>query len=293
MKKLLIITALLFSFQFGKSQAYIPFVEDSMIVVNKGINNLYIYKYIGDTSINGNVYKRVYLNSNKNDSTFVINSYLTYFGAIRENSRRVYFVFKDSINEKKIYDFNLLNYGDSTYLFYRKVNKYLKAKVWFTDSVSCDSNILITNYETDSLFGAINYESYMIRGYGLRDYYYDIEDKLTYRMCVCKQSKRHIDCHDISYKKCLTLTSINETNLAKNIKLYPNPSKENITIENTGNKQINSLKIFTISGKLIKEVNFINQKNKETVSVKELPKGIYFVQVLVGDDLVTLKFIKE
>jgi len=91
----------------------------------------------------------------------------------------------------------------------------------------------------------------------------------------------------------IQFVSINENKLTKNIKLYPNPSKENIILENTDKKRIHNLKIFAINGKLIKEVSFTNQKNKEIVSVKELPKGIYFVQVLVEDNLVNLKFIKE
>jgi len=44
--------------------------------------------------------------------------------------------------------------------------------------------------------------------------------------------------------------------------------------------------LLNTEGKLIKKIGLKNY-------IKELPKGIYFVQVLVEDDLVTLKFVRS
>jgi len=306
MKKLLLITVLLFSFQFGKSQTYIPMVEDSMLIVNQvqaiGTVQNYYYRYLGDTIIGGKNYFKCYSNYYSLDTNYAVLPSMIYHGAIRENTKKVYFVFKDSLTEKKIYDFDM-SIGDTTSLYRTKYNETKKAILY-----KIDTNYLLPRKQYYYRFLQTTYDSIkvVIEGFGNSfDYMHfaistDIELLSTsYRMCVFKKNNSSHN-YPATFRLCMNTGSLIEKQLTKNIKLYPNPSKEKIILENTDNnlsrhsgKRIRNLKIFSINGKLIKEVNFTNQKNKETVSVKELPKGIYFMQVLVEDNLVNLKFVKE
>jgi endonuclease I len=61
------------------------------------------------------------------------------------------------------------------------------------------------------------------------------------------------------------------------VKIYPNPAKEEINIENE-NSQINSISIFNLIGEKVLSQSNLNNTFL-TVKVEHLPKGIYFIQV--------------
>jgi len=76
----------------------------------------------------------------------------------------------------------------------------------------------------------------------------------------------------------------------QNIKLYPNPASQNITIQanfsNTNNIQITNL----LGQAITKKVNQISQSNNTIqINVSQLPNGIYFVTT----DSMKAKFIKK
>jgi len=81
--------------------------------------------------------------------------------------------------------------------------------------------------------------------------------------------------------------SINEFNNRKKINLYPNPSSNTITIDIK--EDISSITIISITGKLIKTVD----KSNNTINVTDLPKGIYFVKLIVDGVVNVEKFIKN
>ncbi len=82
---------------------------------------------------------------------------------------------------------------------------------------------------------------------------------------------------DVTWLKSSPTVSLEEPfKNSSEISLYPNPAKNEITVENSriGN---NSLEIFDISGKLIFNSTF--NTNKVTLPVTELNNGTYFYQV--------------
>ena len=94
MKKALLLTYIICIANYAKSQSYIPMIEDSMLVVN-AINGFshpdyILYKYLGDTSINGNLYFKCYQDTNLQDSSYRITSSMKYYGAIREQNKKVF-----------------------------------------------------------------------------------------------------------------------------------------------------------------------------------------------------------
>ena len=57
---------------------------------------------------------------------------------------------------------------------------------------------------------------------------------------------------------------------------YPNPADAFVTIEST--ESINSVAIFDLSGKMLREVTGLNS-NKETLDVSALRPGVYLMRV--------------
>jgi len=76
-----------------------------------------------------------------------------------------------------------------------------------------------------------------------------------------------------------------EFSLEKDVSLFPNPVKNYLNIETKG--QIESLRIYSLQGHLIKEVS------TSRVDVSNLNTGLYFVQVLLDGKTITKKFIKK
>ena len=84
----------------------------------------------------------------------------------------------------------------------------------------------------------------------------------------------------------------NESFQQKSITLFPNPVSNNLNILFENNFENASLKIISITGQVVKENKAISG---DTISldVSELSKGIYIIQILNNNSLLTSKFIKE
>lgn len=89
--------------------------------------------------------------------------------------------------------------------------------------------------------------------------------------------------------------SINQTGLAEipvfkdnDIKIYPNPVKDELRFESNG-LTISKTEIISLSGKIIYQ--FIDSGNQ--INVSTLPKGVYFIRIETVNGIVTRKFVKE
>ncbi len=73
------------------------------------------------------------------------------------------------------------------------------------------------------------------------------------------------------------------------VRLFPNPAKDVVTIEFAGAKQ---LLLIDYLGKTVKQIN--NPTPQQTINIKQLPKGVYVVQVVTTAGVEQIaKFIKE
>ena len=84
----------------------------------------------------------------------------------------------------------------------------------------------------------------------------------------------------------------NESFQQKSITLFPIPVSNNLNILFENNFENASVKIISITGQVVKENKAISG---DTISldVSELSKGIYIIQILNNNSLLTSKFIKE
>lgn len=79
------------------------------------------------------------------------------------------------------------------------------------------------------------------------------------------------------------------------IDVYPNPSKDEMTVAwNSSKKTKASIKVTDLNGKTFIEKDMtVKGKHKETLDLKSLPKGTYLVQVQTGDETSTHKIMVD
>lgn len=298
MKKIILILALTLLTFNGKSQSYIPMIEDSMIVVN-AINGLshpdyILYKYLGDTLINGNTYFKCYQDSVLTDSSYSLTIGMRYHGAIRESSKKIYFVPKDSISEKKIYDFSV-NLLDTTLIYYKDLynDSYFKAHLYQQQSSLPQLNRKIYYY---NVLTSMIPDNIVAEGFG--NVVYNINeiesDYPTRRTCVIKKNNKT---HNIpsNYSQCYqkildSYVYLAEVNISDLIKIYPNPAISNITIVSDTYK-INEVSILDVFGKKFKTIS--SNSYKEFIDISFLPKGVYIIQVDSNGKVVTKRIVKN
>jgi hypothetical protein len=82
--------------------------------------------------------------------------------------------------------------------------------------------------------------------------------------------------------------SSSEFNL-KDIRIYPNPVKETLRIDNTSTTEIISIKIYDVLGRLV----LTEKENVDQIDVSHLDSGVLFVEIETDQGVITKKIIKE
>ena len=85
---------------------------------------------------------------------------------------------------------------------------------------------------------------------------------------------------------------VDENEISNSFSMYPNPTDSFLTINSNG-QLINQISIFSITGKLIKQVSFENSETKKTIDVSLFTTGMYLVKIISNEKVVTKKFIKK
>ena len=75
------------------------------------------------------------------------------------------------------------------------------------------------------------------------------------------------------------------------ISLYPNPTKEILTLKNDGNLSIERAELYTVNGKRIQTINNIGRI--ESISLQNLNRGLYFLRIFSDQGSLTKKLILE
>lgn len=73
-------------------------------------------------------------------------------------------------------------------------------------------------------------------------------------------------------------------------KVYPNPTRDFLTLENSTFKKIDRIQISDITGRIIKTIDYTNAQKQE-ISVSELSNGLYHITI-IGENPALVKFIK-
>lgn len=87
----------------------------------------------------------------------------------------------------------------------------------------------------------------------------------------------------------LSLESVKEIdNTSNDIKAFPNPFKESITMITP---QKVSIEIYNIEGQVLKTID--NADSKTTIDLKNLTSGVYFLKARIGENVIIKKIIKQ
>lgn len=96
------------------------------------------------------------------------------------------------------------------------------------------------------------------------------------KICLNKENTENIN------------SKINVDFFDKSIRIYPNPTKDLIYIENPDNKIIKNLSLYNIDGKLISIYLYFDNY----LDLSNLPTGLYFLNFNVDNNIITNKIIK-
>ena len=91
------------------------------------------------------------------------------------------------------------------------------------------------------------------------------------------------------YVRRISKASIEQITDESSLKIYPNPVKDILSFEYED--IINDVKIYDLVGKEI--INLSINETKGSVSISNVPTGVYFIRVRTDKGLITKKFIKE
>ena len=82
---------------------------------------------------------------------------------------------------------------------------------------------------------------------------------------------------------------LSETPPIEELKLYPNPAKNFVTLYIQGNIQ-SKVRISTLTGKTIQILTLDQESN--SIDISNLPSGMYFISIEDGDEIISKKLIK-
>ena len=90
----------------------------------------------------------------------------------------------------------------------------------------------------------------------------------------------------------LTLGTINPIAVENRFYVYPNPSNQWLNIANTNSSQTpNFVEVISVEGKLLMQYNPSTANYQ--IDISTLPQGMYLCKIISGNQMQTLKFLKQ
>ena len=299
MKKLLTIIVLLFPF-FVWSQNYIPIPADSTSEWRvkktyhfKGDICLQVddinYYFIGDTLINNLTYSKIYkygihyqvpLGPNSNCDPNVNHFTDVYVGAIRNDTGKVFFKSIYNNPEILLYDFTL-NIGDT-------LKRPCFGSTTDTNIVVAIDTVTINNRQHRRFFisdgsqssGTIDSTNYIVEGIGAAIGLVEEPNWEGANELLC-YAENHIPIFPFGCS-CILNVGVEEigNNQNASIQLYPNPTKDIITLEfhDRVYKDL-YLSIYDLMGRRVKQFKIPNKKLKYNFNLSRFETGLYFYKI--------------
>ena len=144
----------------------------------------------------------------------------------------------------------------------------------------------------NSIVGATD-RLYTIGGVSLDDsgvYYASIRNTATQSDIVIWRDSIYVFINDTMKTDPLSSIVVSYSSLSA----YPNPAKDILYIANQSNDEVQlSIKINTIEGKLVLHKWDVSIRDRYGIDVSKLPSGIYYVHLMYGSQISTIKIVKE
>jgi hypothetical protein len=245
-----------------------------------------VFGFSGDTLIDNELWDKYYFTS---DSNFVEG--LTYVGCMQEADGIV--LFMDTTNAVgTLYNFNL-TVGDSVFYDFGFGSAYLKIET--IDSIEIEEQFYKRFYFDEPIFGFFEINEIWLEGIGSIHgplfpayptiFSTEIPDSLN---LTCYKIENQVVWHNPSYGACYTniVLSIDELTILS-FNIYPNPAQNQLFITSENGIKINEVKIYNQLGQTVMHQIGFNG----SVDVSSLMPGIYFIEVVVGDQRIREKLL--
>ena len=300
MRKYLFVFSLIVVFQ-SKAQNTYPFPDTNAYwnMFSHNWGNLVVENpigVIGDTIINNTQYIKI---CQSIDTLFEFQSNYPFYCAVREEDSKYYFVFPNETSEILYYDFNM-EVGDTIqYPQYSYIWQPIALKVNGKDSILIGNNyrkrLSLVNLDTIS-FGSNWQNQIWIEGigseFGLRLVHnYTIDNGFA---TSCLHQNDTLVYLNPQFQACYRWTLVGlEENQFQPLKVFPNPTNEQISFELLSDELLQSpFEITDMQGKNYFS-SAINSSNF-SISTSQFPTGVYFYKILHSSGKVYRgKFIKE
>lgn len=300
MKKSVLFLIFILQLSIVKGQQYFPFPDSGAIWNCAHFNysqqdTIYSqYGIIGDTMFDLKQYHKLYL---LNDTLLNLPN-ATYVGALREESRKIFFRYNDCQYEILLYDFTK-QVGDSIHSLFSEF-----------EILSCDSttsyNGIIAGIDSTLINGTYRKVYHIdpwypdwIEGIGsLAGLLNPIPPQITgfdTWNLVCFKKDEEVLYLNPDYNTCFPLiVGIRENNITSNsaIKIYPNPVRDISTLEITGN-EFKYLTFYNNSGQMLNRFEISNRKTIQ-LNKGDFNSGLIFYKIeTTGGQYITGRIIIE
>lgn len=83
--------------------------------------------------------------------------------------------------------------------------------------------------------------------------------------------------------------TIDDSNISSEVKIYPNPCREEFVTIEFNNKEIKEIKLTSITGKEIFLKTYQFFENKKQIQLNDIPSGIYIIKIKTSDGKLVMK----
>jgi hypothetical protein len=236
-----------------------------------------------DTIINTLDYKRINV-CHANGSS--------YFGAIRYETGRVYYVPNDSLNEGLLYDFTL-NAGDITNVLIMQPSEAASGEFFMVDVTVNNVDTIIVNGTQRRQIGFSGYS--WIEGVGctaglFAESWINVSMYNLQLQCMSVANETIVSngwpLAVATSGDCPLTLNIEEKTNVNHWNLSPNPASDVIRIS-SGLNETYQIEIFDASGRLVLK----NYRTEEEIPVQVLENGLYHAEILNGENPAIIKFV--
>jgi hypothetical protein len=306
-----LLLALTFFKANAQSYQYVPFPTESAIwsevfwndtSENKSSTQTIYEKFIingEDTSINGKIYKKVYLFY---DTVFNINTAL-YIGGIREENKKIYYI-GDSVRRGKPFIFS----NQETLLFDFSIS--IGDTLPTSQSTACnfDYPFQVTGIDTvmignklRKVFKFYPPEVEWVEGIG------SIEGQFTGLLCavlpipikwsygnnlICFKQNDTIVYFNNQFPECMPLNVPAKSAIIENIIISPNPATNYLTLK-VDNFQLLpfTFQLYDMQGRL--QLTGKTGNTQTEINVATLPRGLYVLKIITEKEIITKKVVLQ